>query len=122
MITTKLVPEPIPTIRDLPLNSRQRRDLLNQLDAYNTARTVMASVERDVKEAQTAIRNVVESLGTPKFLADLDNGVHLSITYGPQTKESIDRAELIRLGVDPAVVDAATKRTEFFVMRVSEVR
>lgn len=121
MTTSKPATEPTVTINDLPLKPRQRRDLTVLLEGYTAIKSSISAMERDAKDMQASIRAVVGNLGVDRFTADTDSG-KVSVAYYPQVKEAIDRMELIRLGVEPATVDAATRRTEFFVLKVTSLK
>lgn len=120
-MTIKPATEPTLTINDLPLKPRQRKELCDLLGEYSSIKNEISALEVDAKAMQASIRSVVENLGVSKFTAQTDNR-RVSVAYYPQIKEAIDRMELIRLGVDPATVDAATRRTEFFVLKVTQVK
>jgi hypothetical protein len=113
--------EPTPTINDLPLKAKQRRDLTDLLGEYNRVKGQIADLENAAKAMQANIKMVVENLGVDKFTADTNTG-RVSVSYYPQVREAIDRMELIKQGVDASVIDASTKRTEFFVLKVTQVR
>lgn len=118
---TTTATEPTLTINDLPLKPRQKRDLTDLLGGYTAIKASISALEKDAKEMQGTIRGVVENLGVDKFVADTTNG-KVSVAYYPQSKETIDRMELIRLGVDARIVDRATKVSRFFVLKVTEVK
>lgn len=121
MITKTATEPPALSINDLPLKPRQKRDLTDLLAGYTAIKSSISALEKDAKEMQASIRAVVENLGVDRFTADTTVG-KVSVSYYPQAKEVVDRMELIRLGVEPATVDAATRRTEFFVLKVTSLK
>lgn len=118
----KTAPEPVNlTVDNLPLKPGQRKGLTNLLGEYTALKMQIAALDIDAKAMQAAIKGVVENLGVDKFTADTTEG-KVSVTYFPQVREAIDRMELIKQGVDASVIDASTKRTEYFVLKVTQVR
>jgi hypothetical protein len=110
------------TIASLPITAKQKRDLAAQIESYVGLRESIADLEKEAKQCQASVRELIENLGVQKFLCPLKTGDAVSVTYAPTRRETIDAAELIRLGVDPKVVKKATKVSEFFALRMVVVK
>jgi hypothetical protein len=112
----------IASLASLPITARQKRDLAEKIESYVELKESISTLEKEARQYQTAVREIVENLGVQKFLCPLRTGDAVSVAYTPTRRETIDAAELIRLGVDPKVVKKATKVVEFFALRMTVIK
>ena len=93
------------------------RDLATDLLA---TRGVKAAMDKREKELVSAIKELVDGVCLPDATTKFDlGGVELSRV--PGMSASVSRDLLLERGVDPSIIDYATKRTAYFQWRVREV-
>jgi hypothetical protein len=116
-------PDTTVDIKELGLRPAVISIINNLVDQFWEAKQIADRAEAEKADVKSKIKEYLGyKTGEIKFRTTDAEGTPLNVSYGTQTRETLDRVLLIKAGVPASVLDRCMKVSTFEVLRVVEAK